>query len=83
MFPGSMNGGTKWQALEVQTKEPHKCIQQQQQQQSEITPPKTIQNVNPAIHHFTNDEEIAALKARLVKVESWIKKFSESAAMNL
>jgi hypothetical protein len=72
MFPGSMNGGgTKWQALEVQTKEPHKCIAANKT--SEITPEKIIENSNSVVRHYTNDEKIFALEKRLAKLEHVVK----------
>jgi len=90
MFPTSMNGGgTKWQALELESKESHRCINNNTNgngntKSSEITPQKTIQKEELAIHHtHTNDAEILALKARVAKIELWIKKFSESAMTNL
>jgi hypothetical protein len=50
---------------------------------NEIIPEKTIQNNNPSIARHTNEEEITALKTRLEKVESWIRKISDSAVFNL
>lgn len=54
------------------------------QNQSQITPPKTVENSNlVTTHQHTNDEKIFALEKRVSAMESWIKKVSESAVMNL
>ncbi|NAL78813.1 hypothetical protein, partial [Nitrososphaera sp. AFS] len=37
-------GAHKWSALNPETKEPHKCIQQQQQYQAQITPQKMVES---------------------------------------
>lgn len=70
----------KWLALEVQSKDPHKCITNKT---DEITTTKTVENGNLVAHQHTNDEKIFALEKRVSSMESWIKKVSESAVMNL
>jgi hypothetical protein len=58
----------------------HKCKLEQQSQQQ----PQQIQQQQQTTNHtHTNDAEIAALKTRVLKLETWIKRFSESAMMNL
>lgn len=70
----------KWQPMETDNATIHRCMKAKA---TEIEQYQTgpVQTTTSQSH--TNDEEIAALKARLAKVEDWIRKVSNSAMMNL
>jgi hypothetical protein len=78
----------KWSAFETDNATIHRCIKKDEKPPSrppmmtEQQQTKQQEQQQPFVS-VNKDYEIAELKKRLAKVESWIKKFSESAAMNL
>lgn len=74
----------KWQALDVISKEAHKCmnkeqLQQQPQQQQQTpqlqktqTPPTAATN-----YHYANDEKIAALQSKITALETDFRKLKD------